>query len=53
MSEVWYQLEELEKTAYLEMISGIRDIDYFDEFVEEWKAAGGEAVLSEVNEMKY
>ena len=50
MSKVWYDLEKLEKNTYLEIISGVREIDYFDEFVSEWKAAGGEVVLQEVNE---
>lgn len=51
MEEEWYKLEELEKNAYLEMISGIKDMDYFETFVEEWMAAGGEEILKEVEVM--
>lgn len=32
------------------IITGARDISYFDEFVETWKSSGGDAVTAEVNE---
>lgn len=48
MSGEWWKLEELEKKAYLEMISGEKDMDYFEEFVQNWKAQGGERILKEM-----
>lgn len=50
MEKSWSKLQELEKRAYLEMISGEKELDYFDTFVEEWKSAGGETILQEVKE---
>lgn len=50
MTEEWWKLEELEKKAYLEMITGEKDMEYFETFVEEWKAQGGERILKEVQE---
>lgn len=50
MTDEWWKLEELEKKAYLEMISGEKDMDYFETFVEEWKSQGGEQILKEVQE---
>ena len=46
----WWKLRELENQAYLKIISGEEDISYFDTFVEEWKAGGGEQILREVEE---
>lgn len=48
MAGHWKALQELEKEAYLEIISGVKDADYFDTFVEEWKAQGGEKITREV-----
>lgn len=50
MSGEWWKLEELEKKAYLEMISGEKDMDYFEEFVQTWKAQGGEQILKEMQD---
>lgn len=50
MAEEWRKLEELEKKAYLEIISGEKDTDYFEEFVQDWKDQGGEQILREVQE---
>ena len=41
-------LEELEKKAYLEIVTGQKPLSYFDEFVKEWKRQGGEKIRSEV-----
>lgn len=48
MERDWNTLKELEKTAYLEIISGEKELDYFDAFVEAWKAQGGEQITKEV-----
>lgn len=50
MESTWWKLEELEKKAYLEIISGEKEVDYFDAFVEEWKAQGGEKITQEVQQ---
>lgn len=44
----WWRLEELEKKAYLEIVTGQKPLSYFDEFVKEWKRQGGEKIRSEV-----
>ena len=44
----WWRLEELEKKAYLEIVTGQKPLSYFDKFVEEWKRQGGEKIQSEV-----
>lgn len=44
----WSNLRKFENRAYLEMITGEKDMDYFDTFAEEWKAMGGEQITEEV-----
>lgn len=51
MSECWTQLKELEKKAFLQIISGREELDYFDDFVAEWMEQGGEQVTREVREI--
>lgn len=54
MSKVWWKLKELEKQAYLKIITGEEPIDYFDKFVEEWYRQGGGIITDEVREeVKY
>ncbi len=43
-------LEALEETMIVEIITGSKPLDYFDEFVEKWRALGGELIEFEVNE---
>ena len=50
MSKVWWKLKELEKQAYLKIITGEEPIDYFDKFVSEWYKQGGDIVTSEVRD---
>ena len=50
MAEKWSELQELEKEAYLRIISGEEELDYFDVFVEEWLEQGGAQVTQEVRE---
>lgn len=51
MAAEWWKLEELEKKAYLEIISGEKELDYFETFVQEWMAQGGEMILQEVSSL--
>ena len=50
MEQEWELLESLEKEAYLKIILGEKPLDYFDQFVEEWKQKGGERITEEVNQ---
>ena len=42
--------QEMEKKIYLEIITGVKELDEFDRFVEEWMEAGGEQITLEVTE---
>lgn len=48
MKSNWWRLEELEKKAYLEIVTGQKSLSYFDEFVKEWNRQGGEKIRGEV-----
>lgn len=48
MKTRWWKLEEMEKEAYLQIITGEKDLDYFDEFVEQWNDQGGNKITQEV-----
>lgn len=50
MKNEWWALKELEKNALLEIVTGVKDLDYFDEFVKEWKESGGDKITEEVAE---
>ncbi|HIY60066.1 MAG TPA: extracellular solute-binding protein [Candidatus Eisenbergiella pullistercoris] len=50
MAEKWSGLQEMEKEAYLRIISGEEELDYFDIFVEEWLEQGGAQITQEVME---
>ena len=50
MKTKWSKLQEMEKKLYLEVITGVKDLDEFDRFVEEWMEAGGEQITLEVTE---
>lgn len=45
-------LKNLQLIAFAKIISGEEPIDYYDTFVEEWKAKGGDTLLKEAQEMK-
>lgn len=49
-SNVIATLDTLTEQAYFDMITGAKPLDYFDTFVEEFKAAGGEAAEKAVQE---
>ncbi len=42
-------LDKLEKQAMLDIILGNQPIEYFDEFVKQWMAMGGDIITKEVN----
>ena len=48
MEDEWWQLLELEKDVYLKIIIGEEPIEYFDEFVKQWKTGGGDRITEEV-----
>ena len=41
-------LDTLEKEMIVQIISGEKPVDYFDEFVEQWKSSGGDIITAEV-----
>lgn len=41
-------LDKLEDEMYLQIILGEKPVDYFDEFVSQWKALGGDTLTEEV-----
>jgi len=51
MQMKWDNLYKLENETYLKIIMGEEPLDYFDEFVEQWKALGGAEITQEVNDM--
>lgn len=48
MDTSWWRLKELENDAYLRIVTGQADIDYFDVFVEEWNNQGGLTITKEI-----
>ena len=49
-NEQWWKLRQMEKEYYLQIVTGERDIDAFDEFVTKWYENGGETITQEVRE---
>lgn len=53
--DIWTQnssvLVDLVKIAYTAIITGEKDLDYFDTFVKEWLAAGGQETLDEMEKL--
>ena len=43
-------LDKTRETTYIQIITGEKPIDYFDEWVEQWKKNGGEQLEKEANE---
>ena len=46
------ELERIQAEAYIAMITGEKPLSYFDEFVQKWRAAGGDVLEKEANEQK-
>ncbi|WP_417400709.1 extracellular solute-binding protein [Hominenteromicrobium sp.] len=55
MPDIWLQnssvLGDMVDTTFVDIITGNKPVDYFDTFVEEWLAAGGQATLDALDEM--
>ncbi len=45
-------LQTLEQQAFVAIVTGQKPLDYFDTFVKEWKAKGGDQVTEDVNAWK-
>jgi len=48
MADLKPNLDTLESTAFLQIIVGEKPIEYFDEFVKQWYAQGGDTITEEV-----
>lgn len=48
MADIKPNLDKLEDEMYYAIIMGEKPVDYFDEFVEAWKAQGGDRITAEV-----
>lgn len=44
----WWKLKQLEKEAYLQIVTGQKPLGFFDEFVEQWYEEGGREITEEV-----
>ena len=49
MKSKWWSLTESEKEIYLQIVTGDKNISYFDVFVNKWKTGGGNKITKEVN----
>lgn len=48
MEKKWSNLWKLESETTLKMILGQQSIDTFDQFVEDWRAQGGDEIIAEI-----
>ena len=46
----WSNLQTMEQQMWFKIIMGEEPVGYFDTFIEQWKAQGGEEITKEVNE---
>lgn len=51
LSDTGSALDDILLQGFTQIIVGERPLDYFDELVENWKAAGGDTVTAEMNEI--
>jgi putative aldouronate transport system substrate-binding protein len=51
MADIKPNLDKLEEEMYYSIIMGEKPVDYFDEFVEAWKAQGGDTITAEVKSL--
>ena len=53
--DLWTQnasvLSDLARTAFVSIITGEKDLDYFDTFVQDWLEAGGQQTLDEMEKL--
>lgn len=50
MGMMWETLKTLERKTIMQIVTGELPLSAFDDFVEEWNAAGGELITEEVSE---
>lgn len=50
MGMIWETLKTMERKTIMQIVTGEVPISEFDNFVEEWKAAGGDTITAEVSE---
>lgn len=50
MSAYNVTLEQIIMESFTKIITGEKDADYFEEYVEQWKTLGGDEITAEVNE---
>jgi putative aldouronate transport system substrate-binding protein len=50
MEQKMTNLDKLEVDSFIKIITGEKPLDYFDEFVAQWKKLGGDQITKEVNE---
>lgn len=51
MTAKWTSLEKMENEMMLAIITGEKDLDYFDEFVKQWKSLGGDDIMKEAADL--
>jgi putative aldouronate transport system substrate-binding protein len=51
MADLKPNLDTLEQTTFLKIITGELPVDAFDQFVTDWYAQGGQMMTDEVNEI--
>lgn len=49
MTSKWANLDKLEREMMVQIIMGEKPMEYFDEFVTQWYALGGQTITDEVN----
>lgn len=49
MEQKMTNLDKLEVDSFIKIITGEKPLDYFDEFVAQWKKLGGDQITQEVN----
>ena len=51
MADLKANLDTLEQTTFLKIVTGEQPVDSFDQFVTDWYAQGGQQMTDEVNAM--
>ncbi|MEG1887255.1 MAG: extracellular solute-binding protein [Oscillospiraceae bacterium] len=50
MTRVWSSMLDEEDRAFMKIMSGKEPIEFFDSFVAQWRAMGGDQITNEINE---
>ena len=48
MATLWPSLYKMENSMMLKIVMGEESVSSFDSFVERWRSAGGDQIISEV-----